>query len=278
MKVDLYTICWNEADILGFFFRHYDPIVDRYIIYDDGSNDGSIDILSAHPQVELRRFDRSVAGSFVESHQELQNKVWKESRGKADWVIITAVDEHLALPGGVPLRTYLQACRSQGINAIPAIGFQMVADNLPSSGAVLSRSLTEGAPFWEMNKLSIFNADKVSPSFTLGRHKAELSNGAVYPDQDELMLLHYKFIDFERTLKRQQALNERLGEIDRRNRWGIQYARTRDETRDEWDALSARAVDTSANGFRPDRHVDGSRWWRRTRRPNLLKRMFSGFR
>src|SRR3546814_5220498 len=108
-----------------------------------------------------------------------------------------------------------------------------------------------------MNELSIFAPDKVSPSCTPGRHKAVLSGGAIYPDQDELMLLHYKFIDFERTFKRQQALNERLGDIDRRNRWGYQYARTRDETRAEWDTLSARALDISANGFRPDCHVDG---------------------
>ena len=278
MKVDLYTICWNEADTLGFFFRHYDSIVDRYVIYDDGSDDGSLDILSAHPRVEVRRFTRGVADSFVKSHQALQNTVWKESRGKADWVIITAIDEHLVLPGGAPLRAYLQACGSGGINAVPAIGFQMVADHFPAPDAVLSRALTKGAPFGKMNKLSIFSPDEVSPSFTPGRHKAVLSGGAIYPDRDELMLLHYKFIDFERTLKRQQALNERLGEIDRKNRWGYHYARTRDETRAEWDALSARALDISADGFRPDCHVDGSRWWRETRRPSLVKRVFSGVR
>ena len=38
--VHLYTICWDEADMLGFFFRHYDSWVDRYVIYDDGSTEG----------------------------------------------------------------------------------------------------------------------------------------------------------------------------------------------------------------------------------------------
>ena len=41
MRVDLYTVCWNEADFLPFFFRDYDPWVDRYVVYDDGSTDGT---------------------------------------------------------------------------------------------------------------------------------------------------------------------------------------------------------------------------------------------
>jgi len=29
-----YTVCWDEADMLGFFFRHYDQWVNRYVVYD----------------------------------------------------------------------------------------------------------------------------------------------------------------------------------------------------------------------------------------------------
>ncbi len=52
-RVHLYTLCWDEADMLGFFFRHYDSWVDRYVVYDDGSIDGSLTILAGHPKVEL---------------------------------------------------------------------------------------------------------------------------------------------------------------------------------------------------------------------------------
>ena len=94
-SVHLYTVCWNEAEMLGCFFRHYDPWVDRYVVYDDGSTDGSVDILNAHPRVELRRFDRVEADSFVLSLKRIQDEAWKESRNQADWVVITAIDEHL---------------------------------------------------------------------------------------------------------------------------------------------------------------------------------------
>ena len=31
--------------MLPFFFKNYDPWVDRYFVYDDGSEDNSIDLL-----------------------------------------------------------------------------------------------------------------------------------------------------------------------------------------------------------------------------------------
>jgi hypothetical protein len=50
--VHLYAQCWNDGWMLPFFFRHYDRLVDRYFMFDDGSSDGTSSILSSHPKVE----------------------------------------------------------------------------------------------------------------------------------------------------------------------------------------------------------------------------------
>ena len=55
MRIDLYALCWNDADMLGFFFRHYDRFVQRYVVYDNASTDHSLEILHANPKVEVRR-------------------------------------------------------------------------------------------------------------------------------------------------------------------------------------------------------------------------------
>ena len=53
--VHVYAQCWNEAEMLPFFFRHYDGLVDQYFIYDDGSDDGSSELLSIHPKVDAQQ-------------------------------------------------------------------------------------------------------------------------------------------------------------------------------------------------------------------------------
>lgn len=47
---------------------------------------------------------------------------WKESRGIADWVIATDIDEHRYHPD---MYRYLAQCRPQGVTIIPALGYQM---------------------------------------------------------------------------------------------------------------------------------------------------------
>jgi Glycosyl transferase family 2 len=268
VQVHLYTICWNEADIFGFFFRHYDPIVTRYFIYDDGSDDGSIEVLKAHPKVELRRFSRQVGDSFVLSHQLLQNEVWKDSRGKADWIIMTAIDEHLT-PANRDLGALLKNYRRYGITLAPAIGYQMISETFPSPNEWLCRSRTVGAPSRYMNKLSIFNPDAIlETGFALGRHNAEPSGDLRYPSRDEIMLLHYKNMDFERTLARQMELAKRLGKTDNESSLGFHYHRSREELRSSWDEVISRSADMSSAHFKCWEAFAPPLWWRQDTHPS----------
>jgi hypothetical protein len=274
MTIHLYTISWNETDMLGFFFRHYDPWVDRYVFYDNGSTDDTVGLLRAHPKVELRRFERTHADSFVLSHTHLQNNVWKESRGKADWVVITAVDEHLHVPGQA-MKDYLQKCRRRRVTCIPALGYQMLSREMAGPDELLCETRTLGAPFEPMSKLSLFNPNALEETnYDMGRHRAAPTGRIRLPWRDRLLLLHYKQLGYERTYQRESFLKTGLGPTDLANQWGYHYLQSEAEFKKTWEKYEQDLQDISHPGAKPWKNHPGFRpwrpaWWRRLHRLGL---------
>jgi len=244
--------------MLPFFFRHYDSVVDRYIIYDDGSTDNTLKLLAAHDRVEVRRFVREHPESLVLSAQAHNDTVWKESRGQADWVIMTAVDEHLHHSAG--LRRYLRWARWRSITAIPALAFQMVADAFPSPDEYLAKTRRFGAPLDHYNKLNVLDPNALSETrFAVGRHTAAMEGRIRYPRRDRLLLFHYKFLGMDYLVRRYAVLNDRRGPADKENLWGYQYDLGREALDAEFTELRRASLDaTSAKA----RKLARTKWWR----------------
>lgn len=261
--VHFYTICWNEEYMLKYFFKYYDQFVDRYVFFDDGSTDQTLDILERHPRAEIRSFEHQDKDSKVMSGQHVQNSVWKESRGIADWVITASVDEFLYTPD---LTNYLAKCTREGVTTIPALGYQMISETLPSSDQNLLDVVKRGCPWKQMNKLIIFNPNKISEiNHQIGRHRAQPAGEVKYPAIDELLLLHYRYLSFEHTFNRNMELQNMLGPLDKEKGWGHKYGWTREKLRSDWDQFEQNSIE---NVFSSDYipHLMHSklseRWWR----------------
>ncbi len=258
--VHLYTICWNDAPMLPYFFRHYDPWVDRYVLYDDGSTDDTLALLAAHPRVTVRRFMRKMPDTFVGSAMILQRTMWQESRGQDAWAVVTTIDEHLWHPD---MAAYLARCRAAGVTAIPALGFQMISETFPAPGEMLAETRRMGAPHWMMNKLSIFDPDAIErTNYTGGRHLAVPVGRVVYPEADEVLNLHYKYLDRDRVVIRNKLLNTGLGPRDRAEQAGTEYSWSRQQLDEDWDGFAARAIDYRDASVGWATHP--LRWWRVT--------------
>jgi glycosyltransferase involved in cell wall biosynthesis len=246
--------------MLGFLFQHYDDFVERYVIFDDGSTDGSLEILRSHPKVDVRPMPpRSDPESRILSSHPFFEDCWKESRGHADWVIVTDIDEHI---WHSDLARYLTDCRHSGVTIIPGLGYHMLSETFPEPGCCLRQSVVTGAPDTWSSKMNLFSPDAIeATNFELGRHSAAPVGRVLAPARDELLVLHYRFLGFERTQRRHEEYLKRQRPKDLANDWGFQYSWSRQQLRERWDALQAQAVDVSDPALRPWATHKEPRWW-----------------
>lgn len=253
-KIHLYCLCWNEARIIPFFLRHYLPLVDRIFVFDNGSTDRSLTLLGGDERIRLAHFD--VTGdSFVDEERRLSDAMWKSSRGEADWVAVVDMDEHIYHPD---LHAHLRACRDDGITAIQAVGYEMVADRFPDPGDTLCETVTEGFRYpGAMDKLCLFDPDAILRSnFMAGRHGATPAGRVVWDPTHSVKLLHYKQLGLMYFLRRTAELKTGLRPGDIRNGWGAHYSR--DFDRLALDFKGHRALARPVPGLRetgPELHL-----------------------
>ncbi len=225
--------------MLPYFFRHYDSLVDRYFICDNGSTDRSRDLLAANRKVVLAEF-RIDGDSFVQAATNHYNHCWKQSRGAADWVIVVNVDEHVYHPD---LRGYLQACAGHGVTILRPEGYNMVADGWPSSRKPLWKSVQHGMrdPIWD--KPQVFDPNRIREiNFTEGRHSASPTGEVLFPRTERARLLHYKYLGAEYLLRRHAELRARFPAADLERGWGYQYLWDDQKNIDELHRVRAAAV------------------------------------
>ncbi len=238
-EVHLYALCWNEEKMLPYFFRHYDQIVSRYFIFDNGSTDRSLEMLRQNSKVTLGSFE--VKGdSFVAAALKHYQECWKQSRGQADWVIVCNVDEHFYHPD---LLGYLTKCKELGITQIIPEGYNMVADQFPTSDKPLYRTVRYGMRdlFWD--KPEIFDPNSIEEiNFAPGRHTATPVGKIITPRHVRVKLLHFKYIGLEYLVRRHSELKTGLRPRDIQNDWGNQYLWDQARSNQEYQRILTNAV------------------------------------
>ncbi len=249
MRIHVFSVCWNEAKMVGFFLRHYGAFAERIVVYDENSTDGTASILRSEANVTLKRFVRTAPDSFELSKKSVYDACWKESRGAADWVIIVDMDEHVHHPRLVAM---LAEYKRAGITFVPTLGFQMFSEEFPGEGERLSITRTLGAPNQWYSKPIVFDPDAVDElNLAIGGHGAQPTGTIVSPTQDELMLLHYKYLGLDYVVSRNRVLDGRRGPKDVENGWSWHYTRTPEQIREIIEKDAAKLVDISAPDFYP---------------------------
>lgn len=246
--IDLYATCWNEERIIPFFLRHYEPIVDRMVIFDDGSSDRSCDLLASSPKVELRRLKQGES-SILMQKEEL-NSCWKESRGRADWVIICDIDEQVYHHR--QLRDYLEKCKASGVTILNPVGVEMISSTFPPADAVLSETIRRGVRSFPLDKAAVFDPNSIEEiNYWAGRHVSFPTGRIVFSEKCEVKILHYKYLGLDYVISRSEDLRSRKTAFDRERGWGAHDYRSRAEFKLHFEELLSQAEDISLIGRKP---------------------------
>lgn len=252
MAIHLYCMCLNEEAMIPYFLAHYLPIVDKIYVFDNGSTDKSLGLLSGDDRIVVADV-KTQGGSFMDTYNALMNSAWTRSRGEAEWIVTAEMDEHLHHPD---LRGYLARSRYVGVTFITALGYNMIADAFPTDPRPLWQHVVRGARETAYDKPAIFDPQAVTEiNYYNGRHAAAPTGHIVHEPQRQVKLLHYKSLGLDYVCARNESLAGGLQSEDIEARHGAHYLRNRAQT--EADLRAIRAYARRVPGLHASDETDG---------------------
>ena len=215
-KIDVYSIMRNEIKILPYFLRHYESFAERIFVWEDQSDDGTREMLSAHPKVTM--LDPGYHGADDKYYVE---QLWPQyrtiSRGYADWVMCVDADEFIYHPD---LVNFLVECEKKDFKRIRCEGYIMCHPTFPTTEGQIYDEVKYGWRDNSSNKTVVFMSD-VHMSFTPGRHQC--IHNSVHPTRKfiGIKLLHFRCLgtDFMRDRNKRNCISMGIPYDEERRFW-----------------------------------------------------------
>ncbi len=233
--IHVYTVCWNEEKFLPFFLEHYSAFCDKICVYDNESYYSTLNILAQNPKTKVISYNTGNTFNDLKKN-EIANTCWKQSRGKAYYVIVCDTDE-LLYGKNNDIKKTLQMSRN---TIFRPEGYEMLSEYFPSYEKPL-RQQCKGLPSQYYCKKIIFDPHCiVDINYYPGCHEAD-PRGYVKTGTSEFLLLHYKRIGVEYIVNRYRTFKERLSKQNIDNKMGMHYFMTEQEITDEFNRMFAAA-------------------------------------
>lgn len=234
--VHYYAVCWNEEAMLPWMFKYYDQFVDRFTIYDNYSSDKTENIINNNTNAEIIKFGKE--GHFDDSaNQRIKNRCWKQSRGKADLVVVCDMDEFLY---HADLENLLRRLCKDKVTFPTTVGYEMYGESIPKYDGhqQLTDLIQKGVRSEWLDKHIIFDPHRIVDTyFDPGAHHANPTGIVRRGTEDTtLKVLHYKNLGLDYLLARYKKLGERLSAFNIENELGTHYLAKQKEIEEQFAA------------------------------------------
>lgn len=245
MTVEVFTFCWNEMAILPFAVDYWSKYASHVTVYDNGSNDGSVQYLQAQGDwITVNHFDTD--GKINDTQLRMfKNNVWKQARGRADLVVVSDMDEMLCAPDIVQS---LSTMRRVGGTVCYPHWYNLVSDEVPVfNGQPLHKIRPLGVAVMEFPKPLLFDPNAIEEiNYDYGAHRCHPIGDARW-FTGEIYVLHANHsLSFDHKMSRYKEMRERLSDINKENGHGIHYSFTEDILRAGWEQDHKQAVNFGA--------------------------------
>lgn len=231
--IHYYAICWNEEKMLPFVFDYYEDIVDRFIIYDNYSNDKTLELVSKNKKAKAIQYNTE--GKINdEIYLKIKNNVWKKSRGKADYVIVCDIDEILYHP---ELNVFLNDSFKSKYSFFGPNGYEMFSEKFPiyDGKHIITDIVKNGFSADKYSKSILFDPHRiVEINYLPGAHQAFPYGIVKRYESDSLKLFHYKNMGIEYVLNRVSQYHSRLSDVNKQKGYGVEYEKEIDTIRNEF--------------------------------------------
>jgi glycosyltransferase involved in cell wall biosynthesis len=230
MKIETFTVCYNEAKMLPYFLRHYS----RYghvTVFDNHSTDGSAAIAKDFNATVIPFNSDDRYREDILTH--LRNNCWKESQ--ADWVIVADVDEivyHRMLD--------LALSRSTGTIIMPHM-FEMFSETFPKTKAQIYEEVNTGIEM--RSKMFLFRPSDIKEiNYDPGSHHASPEGKVVIDVQTGIIAMHFKYVSLAHAIDRYEMLSSRQSEENKANGWSWHMNKTPGEFYDLFQDATSRLM------------------------------------
>lgn len=257
MKIDLYCLCYNEEFIIPWIIQYWDKLISDGIdlhvyVYDNNSTDKSVEMLSQYDWITINYFTTSGQDDIIQA--QIKNSVWYNSKGKADFVVVSDFDEIIWSNN---LIEELQYMKDNGYNVLGTPWYAFCGDEMPEydENKYLHQLIKKGykqyinhhPSYKHLGKFMLFDPNLIdSMHYSVGCH---ISNPTPYIklyETDKIVEFHInKGFSENYFVSRRKIMADNLSSTNRMNGMCTEYWQPEEKTREEYRKYQKESIDIS---------------------------------